>query len=331
VSIMSDGKVPSSCHTVGMPRGRARTVVFWIGVASLIPLVVVMAARAWGIENGPLAALVSLTPWLVLASLLPLTLALLARSWVLAAVAGVLAAVCVSWQVPLFTGRGDGEPALTVASVNMRFGDASAADVVALVRQSDVDVLALTELTPESVAALDAAGLGRELPFNEALPEEGFTGTGLWSRYPLVGEDPPDGFLSRQIRAVVETPEGEITVFAVHPRAPRSVDNHVWERELASLKVILSEAQGPVIVAGDFNTTRDHKAFRAIEALGYANAADEARSGFAPTFPVGRGPFPFVVIDHVLERGTGLHAVATQTVEITDTDHKALVVTFARD
>ena len=315
-------------HSSAAPRPRHRGVLWWAALVVLVPVAIAALARATGWEAGPLAILISLMPWVALLSLVPLTLAVLARSWMLVGAAAVLVALTVAWQVPLFTGGGGGEPALTVAAANLRFGKADAEDVVALVKTEHVDVLALTELTPEAMAALEAAGLSGELAFHEARPEDDFSGTGLWSRYPLSDGGELDGFMSHQIRAVIDAPLGQVTVLAVHPRAPRNSKHDVWERELAELHSVLAAVDGPVIVAGDFNTTRDHKGFRDIEALGYVNAADQAGTGFAPTFSVGRGVFPFVVIDHVLERDTGMAALRTETVSIAEADHKALVVEY---
>jgi len=306
----------------------ATRIAWWSALVLIVAVAVPVFARATGIEAGPLALLVAFMPWVTLACLLPLLLALLARSWALVGVAGLLAAVCVAWQVPLFTGGGEGEPSLTVATVNLRFGEADADAVVALVREYEVDVLAVSELTPEAQSALREAGLMAELPHNVSRPEEGFSGTGLWARYAITGESTLPGFLSQNLSATVDLPGGPVTVFSVHPRAPRGVDHHVWEAELEALRTALARASGPVIVAGDFNTARDHEGFRAIEALGYADADDQAGTGFAATFPVGRGLFPPIVIDHVLERATGLVALRTQTVVIAKADHKALIVEY---
>lgn len=295
---------------------------------TLAALAVPVFARATGIEAGPLALLVSFMPWVTLASLIPVLLALAARAWVLAAVAGVVALVCVAWQVPLFTGGGAGDATLTVATVNLRFGEADADAVVALVADNDVDILAVSELTPEAESALREAGLMKELRHYVSRAEDGFSGTGLWARYPVSGVSHLAGFLSQNFSATVALPAGPVTVFAVHPRAPRGVEHSVWEAELKELHSVLAETEGPVIVAGDFNTTRDHAGFRAIEALGYVDAADQAGTGLAPTFPVGRGLFPPIAIDHVLERETGLAALETRTVVIPKADHKALVVAY---
>ena len=188
--------------------------------------------------------------------------------------------------------------------------------------------MSVQELTAEALAALAEAGLDAELPFNEAFAEPGVPGTGMWSRYPLSEQEDVAGFTAHAVRAIVDAPGGDVTVFAVHPQAPGTRNHRNWTADLGALNDVLAAQTGPVLVAGDFNTTRDQAGFRAIEALGYGDAADQAGSGFAPTFPENRELWPLVAIDHVLERDTGLVALRTQTVIIPQSDHRALVVEY---
>jgi len=271
---------------------------------------------------------VAFMPWVAVLALVPVVCAALARAWWLTAVSALILVLCVAWQVSLFTGGADGKPELTVAAINLRFGEADADVVVELIRDRDVDVVVFTELTPESESALRSAGLTKELQHGVSRAEGGFSGTGVWSRYPLAHVSALPGFMSQTFSVDVAVPDAPITLFAVHPRAPRTAKHHVWEQELAALRDELAKVSGPVIVAGDFNTTRDHAGFRAIEEIGYVDAADQAGSGFAPTFPQGRAPFPLVAIDHVLERNTGLVALNTATVVIPRADHRALIVEY---
>lgn len=303
----------------------------WAALASLVVVGVPAAARATGVEAGPLAMAVAFMPWVTVLAIIPVACAIAARAWWLAAAAAVVLAVCVAWQAPLFTGGSAGEAELTVASINLRFGEADADEVVALIRDRHVDIVVFTELTPDAEKRLRNAGLSAELPHAVSRAEDGFSGTGVWARYPLAHVEALAGFMSQNFSVEVATPPGSITLFAIHPRAPRKAQHEVWDRELGALHDALANATGPVIVAGDFNTTRDHAGFRAIESLGYVDAADQAGSGFAPTFPVGRGLFPPIVIDHVLGRDAGLISMSTQTIAIPGADHRALVVEYGTE
>jgi endonuclease/exonuclease/phosphatase family metal-dependent hydrolase len=86
--------------------------------------------------------------------------------------------------------------------------------------------------------------------------------------------------------------------------------------------------QGPTLVVGDFNATHDHAPMRKVLDTGVRDAAEEAGSGWQPTWPTTRygqdWVVPLLTIDHVL---TTRHfdAVRTHTVAIPRTDHLALV------
>ena len=313
-------------------RGWFRWTALVLGWLAFGAVAVPVLVRLTGYERGPLFVIVSLLPWVTFACLVPLLCAALARSWMLGIVSGFALVLCLAWLTPLYTAQGGGDDVvLTAASFNMTVGGADADAVVALVRDSHVDVIAVVELTPESREALAAAGLDDVLPYNEVAAEPGITGTGMWSRYPIQNPRPVDGFLSRAVSAQVQAPGGAFTFYAVHPQAPGPRVHARWTQDMARLKFVLAAASGPVLVAGDFNGTRDHKAFREIEGLGYADAADQAGAGFLPTFPENRELWPLVAIDHVLEGHTGWHATSVTTTVIPNADHKAFVVTYAAD
>ncbi|WP_430867749.1 endonuclease/exonuclease/phosphatase family protein [Demequina aurantiaca] len=304
--------------------------------AVLIPVL----ARLLGIESGPLAIAVSLMPWVTVACVVPVVLSLAARAWWLVAASAAVLALCVYWAVPMFTAQQAlGEEVLTVASINLTYGGADADAVVALVKQRGIDVLAAQEVTPEAVEALRVAGLDDLLPFSEVAAEPGITGTALWSRTPLADAQTLErssevealgGYVSQAVRGDIEVDGDTVTVFALHPAAPGPTVHASWEADLERLTQELARQSEPTLVLGDFNTTRDHRAFRDIEALGFADAADQAGAGFLPTFPEGRGPWPFVAIDHALVGHTDLVATSVETATVAGADHRALVVTYSQ-
>ncbi|WP_156164980.1 endonuclease/exonuclease/phosphatase family protein [Demequina silvatica] len=315
--------------------GRARRLT-WRGVAlvggwlALAALAVPVAVRLTGWERGPLAYVVPLVPWVVLAALVPLALALLTRVWALAGAAVAIAVLCAAWTAPLFTSAAaSGDATLTVATANLLTGQGDAEVVVAMVRDHDVDVLSLQELTPGAADALIAAGLEDLLPHAAALPDAIWSGTGLWSRYPITGWEGLDDYTFRQVLAQVELPSGSTTVLAIHPAAPQLLVHRAWSEETRRLTDVLDAVEGPVIAAGDLNLVRDHRAFRELESRGYVDAADEAGAGLVSTFPQDRTPPTLVALDHVVTRDLPLAAVDVDTVVVPGSDHRALVVRYA--
>ena len=308
----------------------ARAASLLLLAAVLVPVVV----RMTGWEAGPLVYAVSFLPWVTVACLVPLALAILARAWRIAAASLVPLALCVAWMAPLYVVNASSEdaaaadPALRVATANLLFGQADPEAVVRMVREGSLDMLAVEELTPSAVDALREAGIERLLPYSELRPKRGASGTGLWSRLPFDAVSAVDFPGMEAVKVTVSVDGESLTVYAVHPSAPGPFDHDAWSTEWVALNALLAREQGPVVVAGDFNTTRDHRAFRDLEALGFSDAVDQAGAGFLPTFPNGGFPMPVVAIDHVLTRGSQLTAVAVCTIVIPHTDHRALVVTY---
>ncbi|MDQ6641448.1 MAG: endonuclease/exonuclease/phosphatase family protein, partial [Actinomycetota bacterium] len=122
-------------------------------------------------------------------------------------------------------------------------------------------------------------------------------------------------------------------LLAVHTAQPVD-ETSSWRRDLATLRVRTAEAvkAGPTLVVGDFNATRDHSAFRKILATGVSDAADVANSGWQPTWPTRSRAWylrPLIAIDHVLSSGQ-YAAVRTDSISVSGTDHRALVVQLDR-
>ncbi len=318
------------------PRGRTGRVVrrvlavlaalVCLGVA--VPTVAVALRR----EPGILAVVTALMPYVAVVSVVGLLLALLSRNRAVIAVAALLAVVNVAWQVPLFVADpgGTGAPVLRVMSSNLKFGEGDAQTVVDLVRTQRIDVLALQELTPDSVRRLHDAGLDDLLPYSKSLPETSFAGTGLWSRTPLGDLRAIDGLAAHAVAGVVTDAAGtEVTVVAVHPLAPGVDDHGGRDQDYAVLRAALAAIPGSVVVAGDFNATRDQAPFRSLLSDGFLDAADQAGAGFQPTFPNRRRGRPIVAIDHAIVRDLPALAVSWQTFDVPGSDHLAVVAVYA--
>lgn len=313
-------------------RAWPRRLARWAAVASLAAILIPVAARLFSWETGPLAYAVSLMPWVTLAALVPLSLAIIARSRVVTAASLLALMGCIAWLAPLFVAA-DEHPSssveLRVATANLTLGRADADAVVAMVRDLEVDVLAVQELTPREVDDLRAAGLGEVMPFSELRAQRGVEGTGVWSRIALDDVRDIHGLTSRAVRAQITVAGEPLAFYVVHPWAPGMRDHRQWSADMATLTAVLEVETGAVLVAGDFNTTRDHQSFRELERRGFVDAADQAGAGFLPTFPEGGLPMPLVAIDHVIARDVSLVAVEVHTVSIPGADHRALVVTYA--
>jgi endonuclease/exonuclease/phosphatase family metal-dependent hydrolase len=319
----------------GTRRRPAGTVACWLFVG----LWVLFALVRWlGFDGAvwPLVVVPAMTPYLAVGALLPLAAALLARRWLAALVAvGVLAGMA-ALVLPRTTGHPDAVPGPTVRvmTANLNEGQADPASVVALVRDNQVDVLALEELTEEERQALDDAGLSGLLPNAETNPRPTAGGTGIYSRYPL-----SDAKRIRIIQGFTETTATvhvpgalPVTVTAIHYCAPADpTQMFCWQ--YGKQRIPPATPHGAVrLLLGDFNMTLDYAAYRNVLATGYRDAASVLGEGLVPTWPYNGLPFPKVTIDHVVpDQRIGVSALAAHTVR--DSDHRALtaVLTFPKD
>ncbi|WP_169948811.1 endonuclease/exonuclease/phosphatase family protein [Microbispora sp. H11081] len=289
----------------------------WIAVT---PFAVWAAGRLAGADRagGVAIALATGTPYVAAASLVAVLVAVAARRPAVIAVAAASSALLAAVVLPRAVGSAPTAtgPTLRILTVNLFYGRGDPAAVVDLVRRLEPDVLTTQELTPEAVEALDAAGLGRLLPYRHLEDGPGPSGSGIYARHPLTempGFAPEGGHnMPRASLALPSAPPVEIV--DVHTLAPLNTGYvSQWTAELAALP---AASPGAVrVLAGDFNASLDHSALRAVLGRGYADAADATGDGLTSTWPAGRRHPPLITIDHVLydRRAsavrTGVHAV----------------------
>jgi len=219
---------------------------------------------------------------------------------------------------------------LTVMTTNLRLGQADPGVVVSLAAEHDVDVLAVQELTDSAAARLHRAGLDRLLPYRIIAPRVGGAGVGLWSRQPMTDATVLPGFGFDPVCAHLTVAGRSYTVMSFHSKAPLyNGGTGPWESDLRRLSDVMADLPAPLVVAGDFNATRDHRQFRdLLNSKGYRDAGDDAGAGLLPTFPADRGIGPFAGIDHVVFSGD-LVGVAAKSAAVSNSDHYAVIAQVA--
>jgi endonuclease/exonuclease/phosphatase (EEP) superfamily protein YafD len=319
------------------PRGIRQTSVVedqkvryrWVTVVlvvAAIPFAVLAALRFFGIdgERHTVAAL-ALTPYAAVCGLVLAALTLALRRWWTGGVVLVLAVALTALVLPRLFASDQPEvtgPRLRVMSSNLLAGQADAQQLVNLVRENEVDVLSLLELTQSGMDRLTRAGLFSLLPNTILHPSRtGAAGSGLASRYPLtkLGLSGPSS--GKQPSARLTLAGGvPVDVVAAHPAAP-IWNASVWRTEFGNLPSP-DFAGPPRILAGDFNATLDHAILRDLLDSGYADAAERLGEGLSTTWP-SSGLIPPVVIDHVLvDRRVAVKAY--RVFDVPGSDHRAV-------
>ncbi len=209
-------------------------------------------------------------------------------AWWLAVLLAIPGAFLVGWQVPqrgrpIQPADAPGAVVVRFLTVNALVGRANPAAIVSKVRELQPDVLALQELTPGLARRLADADLPELLPFSCLDPRPGHTGIGLLSSGPIKELPPVPGARNPMLRAELDV-GWPVTITVVHPPAPLRGGQPRWQQDMNRLLAVLTSTSGQQLVAGDFNATRDHRAFRLLLAADLADCADAAQSRPWPGF-----------------------------------------------
>lgn len=295
--------------------------------------------------DGLLPMLQALLPVAGLVGLVVVVLTLLARMRLAALVAAV-ASLALLWPVLPLSSRPEPAPGaapVRVMSLNVEFGQADPAAVVAAVREHRVDALVLLEMTPQHWAALSRAGLTQVLPHATGTTRPDAGGTVVAARRPLTCPGARPG-AEAACPSVRSTPSGDIDGLGVgddpfdqvtarladgtlvrgaHPFPPSPTLGMSWWRDgLGRLGQWARDHAGEprLVVAGDLNAGDVHPLFREV-----TTGLTRGPRGALPwtrTWPLEYPVPPFVQIDHVLSRGFAVTDEGVLTVP--GTDHAAV-------
>ncbi|MEU7901873.1 endonuclease/exonuclease/phosphatase family protein [Actinoplanes sp. NPDC049118] len=303
-------------------------VLLWLLV---LPGTVWALLRLGGWERGVMVQFFAFTPYVAAWSVVPVIAALATRRRLAGAVAVLTLALFAVLTLPRAFADGDRGPqggvALHVMTSNLLFGNADAAEVVRLVRDNDISVLALQEFSPGAQTRLAEAGLGELLPYSSLGPEYGASGSGLYSRFPITnpGVRHNGGGFNQAYGTIQPPGAGAVVVESAHPLAPYSVEILGDWRDDLNAEPRADPDGLPRILLGDFNSTLDHAPLRDLIDSGYRDAADAAGAGLTGTWgPYDGDPLPPVTIDHVLaDRRLGIGAVSVH--DVAGSDHRAVL------
>jgi endonuclease/exonuclease/phosphatase (EEP) superfamily protein YafD len=284
----------------------------------------------------PFAQVVSFRPY-VLVGVAVLVLVLAGLSWrtrrlILPAVALlVVLAVGVAMTVPR-TQAGplpSGGRALTVLSVNTLDGSADVTALAELIRSERPDLGALIEVGPwyrDRLAPL-VEPLGYRVVTATGTDMDGVTdvfgvsvlvAAHLGDVTSTVGMSTPFPIVEVEGGGL-----GATRFVAFHAVAPRPTDVGQWSSDLGELARFCTGGAS-TIVAGDFNATWDHSAFRDA-AAGCSDAAAKRGQGLRATWPAWLPGWFGAQIDHVLVTNP-IAAEDFGVRELAGSDHRAVVV-----
>ena len=197
-----------------------------------------------------------------------------------------------------------GGTALRVVSLNVFAYNPTPEKVLEFVRAANADLVVLVDARLDPWQPVLSAL--RTLYPHQAPRDPGPRRVILFSRHPIVEEQVvrPPGGLRPYLVAEVALGDETVVIAGVHPFAPSPTGpdgTHRRNRQLDHIAATLGQAQRPVIVAGDFNTTPWSPYFQDLLATAGLRNAAEGR-GYIATWPTFFWPLQ-IPIDHVLLKG----------------------------
>ncbi len=283
-------------------------------------------------EGAGLAVGFDALPILLASAWIVVIAALLTRHWLLAVVAGSLCAYHVMLVVPrLISERvprwARHAPTLDIVVANVYIDNKTPDDAARQLVAAAADVVVVVESTPSFLAILDGVG-GEIYPHRVTDPDDhsDYAVTlaskhelGPRSRMTTIGP-------LRVAIADIEVAGTSTLVVALNPMA--TVDPgglETWKEQIEVLKEFVPTLSGPLIIAGDLNTTRYRPEFAELLELGLSDAIDSLGKGLNPSFKLGADGVLATIgavarLDHALVNDS-VHALSIDNLEPCGSDH----------
>jgi endonuclease/exonuclease/phosphatase (EEP) superfamily protein YafD len=215
-------------------------------------------------------------------------------------------------------------PRLRLLVVNVEYGNDDHHRVAELIRETNPDIVGITELTPEWARGLEAAL--EDYPERRLAPQDGAYGIGLFSKVPLHGvrveHFPSDGPPS--VLATVELGAQSLGLVITHVHTPFAGDIH--DRHLKALAERRQELGDRLAICGDFNAVPwSHPVRDLSEGAGLRSV--QGRFGLSGTWPADAGILR-IPIDNCLV-SEGIAVEGRRVGPDIGSDHLPLIVELA--
>ncbi|MGW2725260.1 endonuclease/exonuclease/phosphatase family protein [Streptomyces sp. NPDC001492] len=307
-------------------RRAGRRFAAWCAGLLLAAVSVVVGCRAADSDGfTPVPQVLAFLPWLLAPAGLALLLALLGR-WRLGMAWALVVLGLLAWFIEPY-GKTDEPGGAAVAEFrvltsNVEFGRGTGS-LVPEIRRHKPDLVFVEECEYTCQARLQQ-DFGADYPYRRAVAADGSHGSVILSRFPLRGTAGVTGTMGMP-GAVADVRGHAVRLQLAHPMPPLPGQVGLWRRELGRLRNAAAAARTPLILAGDFNASQDHAAFRRILDTGLRDSARLAGHDRTPSWPARTAPAFGAQIDHVLV-SRDFSANSTRFLHLTDTDHRALLV-----
>ncbi|MQY35926.1 hypothetical protein SRB17_39220 [Streptomyces sp. RB17] len=310
-----------------MTRHPGRRLGIWCAGLLLAGVGVVIGCRVADTDGvTPVPQLLAFLPWLLVPTGFALLCALLTRWWP-GLVCGAVVLGVLTWYLQPYddTAGPGGRPLATlrVLTSNVEFGRGTPA-LVPRIRDRRPDIVFVEECEFSCQATLEG-DFATVYPYRQAVRAAGSHGSLILSRYPLTPTAGVPGIMGMP-GAVADVHGHAVRLQLAHPMPPLPDQVGLWQRELGRLSAFAAaDRRTPTILAGDFNATQDHAAFRRVLDTGLTDAARLAGHDHTASWPARTASVVGTQIDHVL-LSPDFTATDARFLRVPGSDHRALVV-----
>jgi endonuclease/exonuclease/phosphatase (EEP) superfamily protein YafD len=269
----------------------------WLVCAGLIALVVTRYLHivANVDEGSGLAVGYDALPIVLLSAWVVTVASVVTRHWLLAAIGAALSVYHLRLIVPrLLAARpprwAKHAPTLDIVVANVFIDNKTPKDAADQLISTVADIVIVVESTADFMAVFDEAGGTETYPHRVSDPDDhsDYAVTvaskhelGPRSRMTTVGP-------LRLAMADIEINGVSTLVVALNPMATVDPGGHeTWKEQIEALEEFVPTITGPMIIAGDLNTTRYRPEFEELLALGLTDAIDALGKGLNPSFKLG--------------------------------------------
>ncbi|MCM2388955.1 endonuclease/exonuclease/phosphatase family protein [Streptomyces albipurpureus] len=308
-----------------------RRAAGWFAALLLVIPTVVVACRVMDTDAAtPIPQLLAFLPWLLIPAGAALLLMLLAR-WRTGMVWAVIVLGVTGWFVrPYDSGLAEDPGGRAIAQFdvltsNVEFGNATQG-LIATIQREQPDLVFVQECAAQCSDALESEISPAEYPYRHVIEGSMAIGSAILSKYPL--QRAPGIQSTMAMPGAVAVISGvRVNIQLAHPLPPIPSGVDDWRRELELMREYAVEAKGqPTLVAGDFNASQDHAAFRRIMADGdLQNSSALGGASRTPSWPTAVGRPLGTQIDHVLV-SEEFSVRKARFLELGNTDHRSLLV-----
>lgn len=309
------------------PRKNGLATCVGLVLAALSVPIAVRGADADG--PTPIAQVLAFLPWFLVPGWLALLYAVLTRRGVLAVWSIAVLMATVGFTLPQGPNAPDGAAERTgkahfrVLTANLRLGGATGA-LVKTLRRERPEIVSVQECDSTCAEALRSPSMRKAYPYRHIMEAESAAGSALLSVYPLEDESSLQGQMAMP-RAVADIAGTRVAVQVAHPVPPMPEALGAWREELNRLRAYgASRGDTPTVIAGDFNASQDHAAFRAVLETGMNDASRLTGQSRTPTWPDTAALAMGAQIDHVL-LSEPMTAVGAEFLELAGSDHLAVL------